>query len=55
MIANTLQVAVGEEALKSMLNTTLDHLADLRFVARVHEKYLGAEGVYYVLPAPKWR
>jgi ABC-type amino acid transport substrate-binding protein len=49
-IADTLQVGVGEEALKSLLNTTLDHLAALRFIAQTHEKYLGAEGNFYVLP-----
>lgn len=55
VVANTLQVGAGEEALKSMLNTTLDYLTDLRFIAKTHEKFLGKEGLLYTLPVSKSR
>lgn len=50
-VADTIQVGPDETALKDMLDSTLGFLNDIQVLKRVHEKYLGPEGEYYILPA----
>jgi ABC-type amino acid transport substrate-binding protein len=55
MQASALQVATGEESLKSLLNGTLLSLQNTGFIAHLLEKRIGAPGHYYFLPQTAWR
>ena len=46
----TLLVPVGEEALKSLLNTTIETLQGAGVMQRIYEKYMGEPGHRYFLP-----
>lgn len=48
-----LDVAVGEEKLKSLLNTTIKELLTIGYVKRLMDKYSTAPGMYYY-PARPW-
>ncbi len=46
----SLLVPVGDEALKSLLNTTIETLQSAGVMQRIYEKYLGEHGHRYFLP-----
>lgn len=53
MCPATILFPVGEEALKTLINTTIETMHASGIMQKIYEKYLGTPGKYYFMPAAK--